>query len=105
MMVRCQRCPRRRGRCGRTPAEACNEEGNCEVDDSPNVWGAIGLGTYTQDDTVLPTVEVDVLDEFVPEYIGSCTQRVVDNVVMLDEMLCINIGGFLSPYFCCLKVV
>jgi len=40
----------------------CNEERNREIDDSPNVRGAIGLGAYTQDDMGLGRVEVDMFD-------------------------------------------
>ena len=34
---------------------ACEEKGDGEVDDNTHVWGAIGLGTYVQDDTALRT--------------------------------------------------
>jgi len=33
-----------------------------------------------------------VLDELVPEYVGSCAQRVVRYVVVLDEIPCLGMS-------------
>ena len=36
-----------------------------------------------------------MLDELVPEYVGSCAQRVVRYVVMLDEIPCLGMSVLL----------
>ena len=70
------------------------EEGDGEVDNSPYVRRAIGLCANVQHDAVLCTVEVDVLNELAVEDVGRCSQWVVCDIVVLDEIGCLNVGGF-----------
>jgi hypothetical protein len=58
------------------------------------MWGAIGLGTYMQDDTALWTMAIDMLDECVLEYVGSSPEWVVRYIVVLDETPCLIMQAF-----------